>query len=194
MVNIKRYHDCLDPLLSIEYTKRKERKNDKLEAVIKAKAALTQLEQQTLDSDYPYLLLWHWQHRGDRLAKARFIKQADMPEMQQPDLQNALAELLIIRDGPAAMRALHRALSLYEAEATVDTDIIANLLTLYIRERRYRDVWIWSRVLSRLDHSATLNMERIDTYARFNKAQQQQMQQEVDTIIHQLATGSYSRS
>ena len=194
MDNIKRYHDCLDPLLAIEYTKRKERKNDKLEAVIKAKAALEQLEQQTESSEYPYLLLWHWQHRGDHQAKARFIALADRPQMQQPELQKALAELLLIRDSPAAMRTLHRALSLYEADATIDTGIIADLLTLYTRERRYRDVWIWSRVLSRLGHPDKLNLERIDTYARFDQDQQRQMQQEVDTIFQQLETGSYRRN
>ncbi|MFP2770843.1 DUF2989 domain-containing protein [Oceanisphaera sp. KMM 10153] len=194
MASLKTYHDCLDPLLAIEYTKRKERKNDKLEATIKAKTALIQLEQQTIDSDYPYLLLWHWQLRGDNKAKARFISLADRTEMQQPELQKALAELLIIRDSAAAEQALHRALSLYDAEATVDSEIIANLLTLYIRERRYRDAWIWTRVLSSLGHSAMLNLERIDPYARFDEVQQRQMQQAVDSIIHQLETGSYHRS
>ena len=193
MVNLKIYRDCLDPLLGMEYTKRKERKNDKLEAVIKADAALERLEQQTTGSDYPYLLLWHWQHEGDHQAKARFIALADRPQMQQPELQKELAELLIIRDGPAAMRALHHALSLYGADATIDTDIIADLLTLYTRERRYREIWIWSRVLSQLGHTETVNLERIDTYARFDQEQQQQMLQEVDTIIQQLKTGAYRR-
>ncbi|GHA16852.1 hypothetical protein GCM10007082_16910 [Oceanisphaera arctica] len=51
--------------------------------------------------------------------------------MQQPNLQKALAELLIIRDSTAAMQALHRALSLYEPEVTIDTDYRQPADTLY---------------------------------------------------------------
>ncbi len=194
MVSLKRYHDCLDPLLDIEYTKRKERKNDKLEAILKTRNALAQLEQQSLSSDYPELLLWHWQHHGDLSAKARFITLADRPEMQKPELQKALAALLTLRDSAAAEQALHRALSLYEAGATIDTDIIASLIGLYVREQRYREVWIWSRVLAELNPDNRVDLTRMNAYARFDNLQQQQMQMHVDTIIDLLQEGAYNPS
>ena len=193
MQTLQQYHDCLEPLLAIEYTRRKERKNDKLEAVIHARDAISQLTASTAQSDYPHLLLWHWQYQGSQRAKARFIKLANRPEMQQPDLQKALAELLTLRDSQAAEQALHHALALYDKDADIDTDIIANLLTLYIREKRYQEVWVWSRVLNQLGHEEQVSLDRMNVYAHFNASQQQQMQQQVEDILEQLAAGTYHR-
>ena len=185
------YHDCLDPLLAIEYTRRKERKTDKVDAVYQAKEAINQLAADTRNSDYPELLLWHWRHEGSQQAKARFIKLADRSEMQSPELQNALAELLLLRDSAAAERALHHALSLYQPGDSLNTDIIANLLTLYIHQQRYQDAWVWTRVLSQLDHPKNLDPSRMDAYARFSDAEQQQLQSQVEQILRQLKQGHY---
>ena len=190
---LQQYQDCLEPLLAIEYTRNKERKNDKVEAVIYAKDAITQLAASTAQSDDPYLLLWHWQHQRSQQAKARFLQLAERPEMQQPKLQKALAELLLLRNSQAAELALHQALSLYGKNADIDTDIIANLLTLYIREQRYQEAWIWSRVLNRLGHSSQMSLDRMNAYAHFDASQQQSMQQDTDRILKQLKAGNYRR-
>lgn len=185
------YKNCLDPLLSIEYTRRKERKTDKVDAVYHAEQAMTQLAADTADSDYPYLLLWHWQHEGSLKAKARFIKLADRPEMHSPDLQNILATVIMVRDSKAAEQALHFALSLYKEGDTIDNNIIANLLTLVTRQQRYEDVWVWSRVLDQLEHEENIELARIDGYAQFNASQQQAMQEQVERILTQLKQGQY---
>ncbi|ART83540.1 hypothetical protein CBP31_13635 [Oceanisphaera profunda] len=189
---LQTYHNCLDPLLAIEYTRHKERKNDKVEAVYHAKEAINQLAIDTQGSDHPQLLLWHWQHKGSQQAKARFIKLADRAEMQDPELQNALAELLLLRDSDAAEQALHKALSLYHKGDALNPDIIANLLTLYIRQQRYQEAWIWTQVLSKLDYQENIELSRLNTYAQFSVDQQQQLQQDVERILEQLAKGTYS--
>ncbi|MBO1520670.1 DUF2989 domain-containing protein [Oceanisphaera pacifica] len=188
---LKVYNDCLDPLLSIEYTRRKERKTDKVDAVYHAQQAITQLAADTADSDYPYLLLWHWQHQGSLKAKARFLKLADRPEMHSPELQNILAKIIMPRDSAAAEQALHFALSLYDEGDTIDSHIVANLLTLYTRQRRYREVWIWSRVLKQLEHEENIELARMDAYAQFDNTQQQAMQAQVEQIMKQLELGQY---
>lgn len=188
---VQSYHDCLDPLLAIEYKRRKERKTDKVDAVYHAQEALRELAQQTKESDYPQLLLWHWQHEGNAQAKARFIKLADRPEMQDPELQNALAELLMLRDGKRAERALHNALSLYKKGQEINTDIIANLLTLFIRQQRYQEAWIWTQVLSKLDYKENIDTRRMDAYAQFNDDERAQMQSQAEDILSQLANGNY---
>ncbi|MGO4998268.1 DUF2989 domain-containing protein [Oceanisphaera sp. W20_SRM_FM3] len=191
LLKVSAYHDCLDPLLAIEYTRRKERKTDKVDAVYHAKETMNQLAADTKDSDYPPLLLWHWQHEGSQQAKARFIKLADRPEMQVPDLQNSLAELLMLRDHARAAHALHTALSLYNKSDVINSDIIANLLTLAVRQKRYQDAWVWTRVLSNLDYEQNIDEGRMETYARFSDGEQQQMQQRVEDILEQLKQGTY---
>lgn len=191
LTTLKEYHGCLDPLLAIEYTQRKERKTNKVDAVFHAQEAMTQLTADTVDSDYPYFLLWHWQHEGSQRAKARFMKLADRAEMQTPDLQNTLAKLLMMRDSAAAEQKLHYALSLYDKGDTLDSNIIANLLTLYIRQQRYQDAWVWSRVLSKLNHEENIELARLDVYSTFDAAQQQEMQQQVEHIFKQLTQGKF---
>lgn len=191
LLKLQTYYQCLDPLLAIEYTRRKERKTDKVDAVYHAHEAMAKLSAETQDSDYPYLLLWHWQHEGNKQARNRFLQLADRPEMLEPDLQSALAELLMLRDIAAAEQALHLALSLYEKGDTVDSHIVANLMTLYTRQQRFQEVWIWSRVLSKLDHKANIQLARMDAYAQFNEAQQQEMQQRAEQILKQLSQGQY---
>ncbi|WP_158260079.1 DUF2989 domain-containing protein [Zobellella endophytica] len=191
MTELETYHDCLDPLLDIEYTDRQERKNDKVEAIVLVREELAALEQQTRASDSPYLQLWHWRHHGDRQARSRFIAQADSPAMQQPELLKALAELLAPRDKKAAEQALHRALGLYQARQDIDTAIIANLINLQIGERRYEDAWIWTRVLAQLTEQRGVDWERMDSYVRFSPEQQRQMQQQADNLVTRLKNGSY---
>ena len=191
LTKVTSYHHCLDPLLAIEYTRRKERNTDKVEAVYHAQQAMTALAASTQDSDYPPLLLWHWQHEGNKKAKARFIKLADRPEMQEPELQNALAELIMLRDTARAQYALHTALSLYKKGDTVNSDIVANVLTLAIRQQRYQDAWVWTRVLSELDHQENIDASRMDAYAQFSDQQQQQMRQDAARILAQLKQGTY---
>lgn len=194
LLKVSAYYDCLDPLLAIEYTRRKERKTDKVDAVYHAKETMNQLALNTKGSDYPYLLLWHWQHEGSQLAKARFIKLADRPEMQEPELQNALAELVMLRDSAKAEQALHTALSLYNKNDELNTDIIANLLSLMIRQQRYQDAWIWTRVLSELDHKENIDPSRMDLYAQFTQAEQELMKSQVERILAQLKQGTYQRA
>ena len=191
LLKVSAYHDCLDPLLAIEYTRRKERKTDKVDAVYHAKAAIDQLAVDTKDSDYPELLLWHWRHEGSQQAKARFIELAERPEMQTPDLQNSLAELLMLRDRTRAAQALHTALSLYNKSDIINSDIVANLLTLAINQKRYQDAWVWTRVLSHLDHQENIDASRLDVYAHFSEAEQQALQQQADRILEQLKQGRY---
>ncbi|ART79588.1 DUF2989 domain-containing protein [Oceanisphaera avium] len=185
------YHDCLSPLLDIEYKRRKERKTDKVDAVYYAQEALQDLAVKTKDSDYPYLLLWHWQHEGNYGAKSRFLKLADRPEMQEPELQNALGELLMLRDQPRAERAFHRALSLYKKDQEINTDIIANILTIFINQQNYEQAWIWTRVLSKLDYKENIDTERMDAYAKFNETERQEMQNKANDIVSKLAKGTY---
>lgn len=191
LIKTTAYRNCLDPLLDIEYTRRKERKTDKVDAVYHAKTAMVELAAKTKDSDYPDLLVWHWQHEGSRQAKARFLKLADRPEMLTPELQNTLAELLLLRDSGAAEHALLTALSLYNKGNSINPDIIANLLTLNIRQQRYQEAWIWTRVLSKLEAKENIEASRMDAYAHFSPDEQQHMQQEADLILQQLAQGTY---
>ncbi|MBL1378239.1 DUF2989 domain-containing protein [Zobellella sp. CGMCC 1.18722] len=193
MTALVTYRTCLEPLMDIEYTDRQERKNDKVEAVVLVRDELAQLEQQSRHSDYPYLQLWHWQRHGDRQARTRFMAQAERPEMQQPELQKALAALLVVRDKPAAEQALHRALGLYGKGQDIDSAIIADLINLYVGERRFEDAWVWTRVMSGFASGKGLNPARMDAYARFSPEQQQQMQQQADNIVRRLKNGTYIR-
>ena len=191
MTELVSYRDCLDPLMDIEYTDRQERKNDKVEAILLVQEELAQLEQQSRQSDYPHLQLWHWQRHGDRQARSRFLAQAERPEMQSPELQKALASLLIARDKQAAEQALHRALGLYQKGQTIDNGIIANLISLYIGEKRYEDALLWTRVLEAFSSKTDVNLTRLDAYVRINDQQQQDMQQQADHIVQRLKNGTY---
>ncbi|WP_445402360.1 DUF2989 domain-containing protein [Zobellella sp. An-6] len=191
MTELVTYRDCLDPLMDIEYTDRQERKNDKVETIVRLQEELTRLEQQGRHSDYPYLQLWYWQRHGDRQARSRFLAQAERPEMQQPDLQKALASLLVTRDKPAAEQALHRALGLYHKGQSIDNGIIADLINLYIGEKRYEDAWLWTQVLGAFSSQAEIDPARLDAYVRVDEHRQQEMRQQADNIVRRLKNGTY---
>lgn len=193
MTGLDSYHKCLEPVLGIEYSKRKERKNDKVEAMTNAREELARLEQQTRESDYPHLQLWHWHHKGDHAARMRFLNQADRPAMQQPELQRALAQLLARRDPQAAEQALHRALGLYPAGAAIDTGIFADLISLYLADGRHADAWLWSRVMATQDPEQNIDWQRLQSYAAMSPEQQADLQRQADDILLRLREGRYLR-
>ena len=191
MVALQDYQQCLEPLLAMEYTRRKERKEQKLNAIIDAKEHLAQLTEQTQDSDYPYLLLWRWQHQADHQAKARFIALAERADMRQAILQKNLAKFLMARDSEAAEIALQRALALSQHEAELDIDIIAQLIALYVRQQDYQKVWVWSRVFNQLKSEETVDLARMDSYTTFSASEQQTMLVHVERLIEQLTHQNY---
>lgn len=193
MSSLEAYRLCLDPLLDIEYTKRHERKNTKVEAIIDIGEELARLEARTASSDYPYLQLWRWQRHGDRAARNAFIEQAGRPEMQQADLQQALAGLLLHRDPAAAERALHRSLELSGADHKPDASLLASLVDLYIRQKRYEEAWIWAGAIKTLYDSELVNWQHMESYVRFDEQQQKVMQQRVNQLAQQLEQGRYQR-
>lgn len=185
------YQRCLEPLLDMQYTKRHERKNTKVETIIDIDAELARLETSTASSDYPYLQLWRWEHHGDRMARRDFIAQAARPEMQQPVLQQALAGFLLHQDPPAAERALQRSLELTPAGSKPGSDLLASLTSLYISQRRYEEAWVWSRVLNEFYDDDMTNWDQMAPYARFNEQQQQAMTERAEMLKKQLHQGRY---
>ncbi|WMC09374.1 DUF2989 domain-containing protein [Oceanimonas pelagia] len=193
MSSLEHYRLCLDPLLDIEYTKRHERKNIKVEAVIDIGEELARLEALTAGSDYPYLQLWRWQRHGDRSARDSFIAQASRPEMQQAELQQALAGLLLHRDPAAAERALHRSLELTREDSKPDASLLASLVDLYIGQKRYEQAWIWAGALAELHGEEWVNWQRMDSHVRFSNQQKDAMKQQVEHLAQQLERGRYRR-
>ncbi|MDP5291508.1 DUF2989 domain-containing protein [Oceanimonas sp. CHS3-5] len=193
MNSLESYRLCLDPLLDIQYTKRHERKNIKVETIIDIGEELARLEASTASSDYPYLQLWRWQRHGDRAARNAFIEQAARPEMQQPDLQQALAGLLLHRDAAAAERALHRSLELSRNGHRPDANLLATLVDLYIGQKRYEEAWIWANAIKELYGKDTVNWQHMESYVRFSARQKDTMQQQAELLAQQLEEGRYQR-
>ncbi len=185
------YQRCLEPLLDMQYTKRHERKNTKVETIIDIDAELTRLEASTAGSDYPYLQLWRWERHGDRAARRDFIAGADRPDMQQPPLQKALAGFLLHQDPAGAERAMQRALMLTPANSKPDADLLAGLIGLYIRQRQYQQAWLWSQVLSELYDDDMVNWKQMEPYARFTAQERETMVQQAMMLAEQLRKGQY---
>lgn len=191
MSSLEDYRQCLDPLLDIEYTKRHERKNDKVETLVDITEELERLEAQTADSDYPYLQLWRWQRHGDRAARNAFIAQAERPAMQQADLQLALARLVRHRDPEATEQALHRALALLPAGEQPPADLMGTLVELYVSQQRYQEAWIWTTIMKELKDSQQVDWGQMASHVRFDEDQQARLRQQADAIVRQLQQGRY---
>ncbi|MFH7585931.1 DUF2989 domain-containing protein [Oceanimonas smirnovii] len=191
MSALDNYQRCLEPLLDMQYTKRHERKNTKVETIIDIDAELARLEASTASSDYPYLQLWRWERHGDRAARRDFIAGANRPEMQQAPLQKALAGFLLHQDPTAAERALQRALALTPTGSKPDADLLASLTGLYISQRRYRQAWLWSRVISELYDDSMVDWKQMEPYARFDAQERETMTQQALILAEQLREGQY---
>lgn len=137
------YAKCMGIASQIEHIKLKEKGTYRKNNLIKAKEQLAYFTKDTLKSEHPHLLFYHWTRRADQEALDKFLKLEGTAALENSRAQFDLATYYIKRDHKKTFGLLYRSLELYDPDSEFPTEIIQTLATMHYKQKQYKQAYIW---------------------------------------------------
>lgn len=156
LLDFEKYSKCMELASGIEHIKLKEKTTQRINSYHVSLAEIKRLSDETLSSDHPGLLYYHWSRHQSKSHLERFLKAAEQNNFAEPDLQFALASHFLAERNPKAIEAMHQTLKLYKANQRVDPEIYKTLTTAYYKQKKYIESYHWALV------SQAAGVERIE--------------------------------
>ena len=146
LLDFEKYSKCMELAKGIEHMKLKEKTTARVNSYMVSLNEIKRLTDETVTSDYPGLLYYHWSRHQSRPHLEKFEQAAKAGQLNTPDLKFALARYYIERDKSLAITTMLDALKLYKAGDVVDTDIYTSLTTLYFKQNKLPESYHWALV------------------------------------------------
>ncbi|MCW8092079.1 DUF2989 domain-containing protein [Alteromonas sp. ASW11-130] len=184
------YRACITKAAGIEHIKYREKESDRMKGVITAKRELKRLARATKNDPNPYLSYYHWSRFSDDNALQRFMNANRTGKLNTPDLLVALATIEVKHDLNQTRKTLYRALSLYENDDGIDTEVFPTLVTISLEQEKYARAYVWSIVAEEYDALIEGN-DRTAWAKRFN-LDTDKLEDVADEVIDALEDGSFN--
>ncbi|WP_208931540.1 DUF2989 domain-containing protein [Rheinheimera sp. F8] len=146
LLDFEKYSKCMELAKGIEHIKLKEKTTARVNSYMVSLNEIKRLTDETVTSDYPGLLYYHWSRHQSQTHLEKFEQAAKAGQLNTPDLKFALARYYIEKDKKLAITTMLDALKLYKAGDVVDTDIYTSLTTLYFKQNKLAESYHWALV------------------------------------------------
>lgn len=146
LLDFEKYSKCMELAKGIEHVKLKEKTTARVDSYMVSLNEIKRLTEETVTSDYPGLLYYHWSRHQSRPHLEKFEQAAKAGQLNTPDLKFALARYYIEKDKNLAITTMLDALKLYKAGDVIDTDIYTSLTTLYFKQNKLPESYHWALV------------------------------------------------
>ena len=143
LVAYEEYIDCMSLASQIQHIKLKEKTALRTNNLLKAKAQLSELTEDTATSNHPHLLYYHWTRRADEQALASFLQLEGTAVLENSTAQYHLAMYYVKRDINKTLGLLFRSLELHQPGSILEVDIFQTLATIFINQKKYKLAYIW---------------------------------------------------
>lgn len=147
LIAYEAYEVCVFHAAKIEHIKLKEKRTKRIENMMKAREKIQQLSDDTVNSEHPRLLYYHWTHNLDEAALAKFLALEGSPELETPESQHELATYYVKRDLNKTLQLLFHALELYQVGDEINVEIFKSLSSIFAETQNEKQAYIWLKVL-----------------------------------------------
>jgi hypothetical protein len=183
LISFEKYSKCIELASGIEHIKLKEKTTSRVNGFLTSLEEIKRLTEETVSSDDPHLLQYHWSRHQSQPHLDRFLQAEKNKQLETPELQVALASYYMKRDVKKTINILHHALSLYPADAEVDAEIYTALTTIYYKQKNYQLSLLWALIAEKA------GIERIE----FSKIKTELAAMQIDVdVIETLAADTLS--
>ena len=193
--SLESYEQCITRAAAIEPLKGKERKTQRVDAMLAAENQLIELREQTKDSTSPEFMLYHWEHSQDYKAYHSFMALEGTADVDTILLQWGYARIYFERDPERSMLYLLHTLELYSvAQQLPNSQVIEGIITLKLRDKDFANAYIWSMVLEGVDETRKINQQTLALFQNFSKQQKAEFEQKAQRIIDAIQDNTFRRS
>ena len=145
LTSLNDYQECIKIAALIEPRQHPELKAQRVAAMLSTYDELIALEKETLTSNDPYILNYHWVAHNNEKSKQRFIRLAKKQSFSDPALYFAIANIYDT-NANKAIENLLKGICLLNENHVMTTKLLYGLITAYMHERNYKRAYMWSQV------------------------------------------------
>jgi len=147
LIAYEAYESCVSHAAKIEHIKLKEKKTRRIDNMMKAREKIQRLSDETVSSEHPRLLYFHWTRYLNKESLAKFLALEGTPELETPDSQHELATYYVKRDLNKTLQLLFHALELYQAGDELNVEIFKSLSSIFAETNKEKQAYIWLKIL-----------------------------------------------
>ncbi|MBU2892553.1 DUF2989 domain-containing protein [Colwellia sp. D2M02] len=137
------YIKCMALASQIQHIKLKEKTTMRKNHLLKAKAHLVALTDETASSEHPHLLYYHWSRTANRTALEKFLALEGSPILENAIDQYHLATYYVKREPKKTLRLLYRSLELHQPQTELEVETLQTLATIFTNKKEYKQAYIW---------------------------------------------------
>ena len=160
LIAYERYYKCVKFSSKIEHIKLKQKKTDRVANYVNLQKRIAALSDDTIDSNHPSLLFYHWTRHVNEDALKKFLAMEGSAALETSSAQFNLATHYIKRDTDKTLNLLFHALELHEIGEKINTEIFKSLTTIFLDKKKYKLGYIWLRVLRLYDEESKVVKEK----------------------------------
>ncbi|MGY5449472.1 DUF2989 domain-containing protein [Agarivorans sp. MS3-6] len=185
------YNFCIELAASIEPKYDKSRKTQRVIGMLTSLEELQRLEQETKESDYPFLSKYHWTQLRNEQAGKRFLALEGTEALNHPELQWTLAIYYSGKDANKAISILQNIFKLYSTEASIPAKYAEAITSQYMSIKDYPNAYLWARVSAKFSDHSTQDYAGLNHLLKMDEQQKQALDNTADKIFEQIEKRQY---
>ena len=139
------YIKCMSLASQIQHIKLKEKTTVRKNNLLKAKANMSLLSEQSAESKHPHLLYYYWSRESNVLALEQFLELEGSDILENSTAQYHLATYYIKRNTKKTLGLLYHALELHQPGTKLTPEVLQTLATIFTQKKQYKQAYIWLR-------------------------------------------------
>ncbi|WP_206485734.1 DUF2989 domain-containing protein [Thalassotalea sp. G2M2-11] len=151
LIAYEKYEKCISHAAKIEHIKAKDKKARRIESMMKARARISEIAEQTKGAQHPRLLYYHWSRFLDKQALESFLALEGTKAVETPESQYELATYYAKTDQKKTLQLLFHSLELFDENSTVNNEVFKTLSSIYAEKQEVKQAYIWLKVLQIFD-------------------------------------------
>lgn len=193
LIAYENYNKCLTHAAKIEHIKLKEKKTRRIENMMKARHRIEEISEQTISSEHPRLLYYHWTRFLNEQALEKFLALEGTDELETPESQYELATYYIKRDQAKTLQLLFHALELHNAENEVNVEVFKSLSSIFADKKQPKQSYIWLRVLQlHSPDDPSLSQTTLDSYVALNNLDVNFLDKVAETTLDKILNTTFT--
>ena len=187
------YIKCMSLASQIQHIKLKEKTTLRKDNLLKAKALLAQLSEQSANSKHPHLLYYYWSRESNHLALEEFLQLEGSAILENSTAQYHLATYYIKRNTKKTLGLLYHALELHQPGTTLSPEVLQTLATIFTQKKQYKQAYIWLRTYQLLlDRPDEMIETNLNGYQQAKKLDADFLDEVANTTLAKIEAGQFT--
>lgn len=191
LLDFEKYSKCIELAAGIEHIKLKEKTTTRVLGYMTSLREMKRLSDETISSDDPHLLYYHWSRNKSDSHLQRFLIAEQNNQLETPELQMALVSYYSKKDRDKSIQLLHNALSLYPPNPEVDPEIYASLTSMFYKKKDYASSYHWA-LLAQQSGAFNVELQELKIYLEQAKLDHEKIKETAEHTLSQLQLGHFT--